>query len=303
MLSLFMAKRVGLILFALSLYTSAFAQDRPVWLEHYEVAKKQAAEQNKELLIYFTGSDWCPGCQRLDKEILNQAAFLTPAQHIFVLVKLDYPQTKEQPNEIKAQNAKLQAEFLNKHKLSGYPTIYLANAQGEPYARVGYREGGPSAYFRYLIFLTRARPMVNPGMEWLENLADAQVKAEYWGRDLLLYFAGSDWCRWCKKLEKQVLSQEMFQQNIPLEFVLVKIDFPRHRELASWIMDQNQRLKQEYTEHHQLEGYPTLYLATADGQPYAKAVYTRVSAQTYVDQLKELKEKHRQGLRVQQQSQ
>jgi len=62
----------------------------------------RAAAENKELLIYFTGSDWCPGSQRLDTEILNQEAFQTLAQRFFVLVKLDYPQTAEQKAEIRS---------------------------------------------------------------------------------------------------------------------------------------------------------------------------------------------------------
>ncbi len=302
MLSLLMAKRMSVIVLVLVLHITAPAQDQTLWLEQHELAKKRAAEQNKELLIYFTGSDWSPDCQTLDREILDQERFKTPAQHFFVLLKLDYPQTLAQTVEIKTQNSRLQTEFLNKHKLSGYPTIYLANAQGEPYARVGYRKEGPEAYFRHLVFLTRARPMVNPGTEWLESLADAQVKAGFWGRDLLLYFSGSDWCRWCKGLDERILSHEIFQQNIPLEFVLVKIDFPRQQEQTAWIIDQNQQLKYEYTEKHQLEGYPTLYLATADGQPYAKTVYSRTSAQIYVDRLMDLKAKHRERLRVRQQN-
>lgn len=293
------ARRAGLVMLLLCLHITALAQGQAAWLWHYETAKVRAAAENKELLIYFTGSDWCPNSRRLDAEILDQEAFQTLVQRFFVLVKLDYPQYKEQKAEIRAQNAELQREFFSKFRLSGYPTIYLADARGEPYARVGYRQEDPTAYLGHLLYLTRARPMVNPGLTWLEDLAEAQLKAEYWDRDLLLYFAGSDWCRWCRELEGQLLSHELFLMHIPPEFVLVKLDYPRSGEQSDWLMKQNELLKHEYTEQYQLEGYPTLYLVTADGQPYAKTVYTRVSAQTYVDRLLDLKEKHRERLRGQ----
>jgi thiol-disulfide isomerase/thioredoxin len=139
---------------ALSLATlgSAFAGGEG-WVTDFEAAKKAAAEGKKDLLLDFTGSDWCPPCMRLTKEVLGQKTFVDSAKEKFVLVELDFPRKKEIDPKLKEQNDKLQEEY----QITGYPTIMLCDASGKPYAKTGFRQGGPEAYMTHLSELQAIR--------------------------------------------------------------------------------------------------------------------------------------------------
>ena len=45
------------------------------WSNDYAASCKQAAEAKKDLLIDFTGSDWCGWCIKLNKEVFSHDEF------------------------------------------------------------------------------------------------------------------------------------------------------------------------------------------------------------------------------------
>jgi thioredoxin-related protein len=51
-------------------------------------ALAQAKAQNKLVLMEFTGSDWCPPCMKLQKEIFSRSAFQAYAQSNLVFLTL-----------------------------------------------------------------------------------------------------------------------------------------------------------------------------------------------------------------------
>lgn len=131
------------------LTVAMFAQEKvaDLWIQDFAKAKAQAKAEKKDLLIDFTGSDWCGWCIKLDKEVFSQAAFQASAPKSFILVKLDYPQNESLVTEdIRKQNAGLQTEY----SIQGYPTILLTDAEGRVYAQTGYQEGGPEKYNDHL---------------------------------------------------------------------------------------------------------------------------------------------------------
>lgn len=119
------------------------------WLTDFEAAKKKAAAEKKDILVDFTGSDWCGWCIKLDKEVFSTEAF--KAQKDFVLVALDFPRRKEIPADQKAKNEALMRQW----GVRGFPTIILTNASGEAYARTGYQAGGPEKYLPHLAELRK----------------------------------------------------------------------------------------------------------------------------------------------------
>jgi thioredoxin-related protein len=119
------------------------------WLTDLDAAKKQAAAEKKDILIDFTGSDWCGWCIKLDKEVFATDAF--KAQKDFVLVSLDFPRKKQLPADQKAKNEALAQAW----GIQGFPTIILATADGEPYAQTGYQPGGPEKYLAHLAELRK----------------------------------------------------------------------------------------------------------------------------------------------------
>jgi thioredoxin-related protein len=127
------------------LLVSAFAGEG--WLIDFEKAKAQAAAEKKDLLMDFTGSDWCGWCIRLRKEVFDTDEFKAQAPKKYVLLELDYPQDQSKVSDAtRAQNDKLQSQF----GIQGYPTIFLADSLGRPYAQLGYEKGGPEAYLKIL---------------------------------------------------------------------------------------------------------------------------------------------------------
>jgi protein disulfide-isomerase len=113
-----MKKIVLLFVLVLSGY-AAQAQDI-YWETNVDKAAQLAMKTNKPLLLFFTGSDWCGWCIRLQKEVLKTAEFANWAQENAVLVELDFPKRTPQQPEIQQQNSALQQMF----QVQGYPTIW-----------------------------------------------------------------------------------------------------------------------------------------------------------------------------------
>ena len=107
------------------------------WLTDMDAAKKEAAERKKNLMIEFTGSDWCPPCMQLRANVFSKPDFQKEAQKNFVLLELDYPRSKEQSAEVKAANQKLAEQY----GVTGFPTVVFADASGKPFG--GFVGGRP----------------------------------------------------------------------------------------------------------------------------------------------------------------
>jgi len=128
--------------------TSASSTEASVeWVTDFEAAKQKAAVEGKDLLIDFSGSDWCFWCKKLDGEVFSKPVFIEEAAKQFIFVMLDFPSDKSgQSEELQAQNKRLAEQF----GIKGYPTVILAKADGTQYAQTGYQEGGPEAYLAHL---------------------------------------------------------------------------------------------------------------------------------------------------------
>ena len=126
--------RVALAAVIFTLTGNAFAEEG--WLVSFEKAKEQAAKEGKPILMEFTGSDWCPPCKALHKNVLVKDVFKKEMPKHFILLKLDNPKDKsKQTEDEKEQYKKLSKEY----KVSGVPSIFLVDAGGKPFfKKVGY---------------------------------------------------------------------------------------------------------------------------------------------------------------------
>jgi thioredoxin-related protein len=116
------------------------------WTENISQAIEKAAEDDKDLLLLFTGSDWCPPCKKLEAEVLSNEDFQTEITKHFVLVKFDYPRNSDQDEMIAEQNKEWAAKF----GVDSFPTIFLVDQALKPYAIAGYEEGGFQNYLGLL---------------------------------------------------------------------------------------------------------------------------------------------------------
>jgi thioredoxin-related protein len=117
-----------------------------LWTDDFEAAKAQAKKEGKDLLVDFTGSDWCGWCIKLKAEVFDKEKFKTEAPKKFVLVELDFPQKKKLDEATKKQNDALQKQY----QINGFPTILLMDADGKVYAKTGYQAGGEEKYLAHL---------------------------------------------------------------------------------------------------------------------------------------------------------
>jgi len=127
----------------------AFADEEAgTWIADFDVAVSMAKEQHKDLLVDFTGSDWCGWCIKLHEEVFSHEAFLKPAQDKYILVALDFPRDPE----IKAlvPNPERNDELQAKYGVRGFPTVLLMTADGDVFGRTGYQPGGPEAYIEQM---------------------------------------------------------------------------------------------------------------------------------------------------------
>ncbi len=271
-----------------------YARDT-IWHQDMEEARKTALDTEKDILLYFSQFDKNPECQRLETEVLQTESFIKEAPRKFVLVQMDFSTSAEIPDPVKEQKERMRAEFTRKYGLSGYPTIYLMNPQGEVYAQTGYQEGGVKAYLDHLTLLSMTKPMIDPGSQWIEYIEIAMAKADYHKRDLLMLFTGSDWCPACLMLEREILSTSVFQEGVAKDFVLLKLNFPRSQSQPETLKRQNQYIQEVFSRRFQFQGYPTIYLADAQGNPYGKVGYSRISPQEFTDGLRDIKAQREKG--------
>ena len=117
------------------------------WLTDLPKAQAKAKAENKQVLLDFTGSDWCGWCIKFNKEVLTTPEFAEYAAKHLVLVEVDFPRKKEQSEDLKKANKALGS----KYKVDGYPTFVVLNQEGKEVGRqVGYSAGGPKAFIAKL---------------------------------------------------------------------------------------------------------------------------------------------------------
>jgi thioredoxin-related protein len=120
------------------------------WHTSMEKAMEISTKEKKPIMLFFTGSDWCGWCIRLQKEVFYKPEFVKWAKDKVVLVELDFPRRKQLDPALQQQNYGLQ----NALKVQGYPTIWFINAEKKEDGKVnlsqlgstGYVAGGPDAW-------------------------------------------------------------------------------------------------------------------------------------------------------------
>ena len=119
------------------------------WETNMENAVQVSMKTKKPLLLFFTGSDWCGWCIRLQNEVLKTPEFAAWAKENVVLVEVDFPRRSPQQPEIQKQNMELQQLF----QVQGYPTVWFSNPTKkdgkinlDKLGSTGYVAGGPSVW-------------------------------------------------------------------------------------------------------------------------------------------------------------
>lgn len=140
------------------------AKAKPIkWLNNYEGALNLARKEKKTIIVYFSGSDWEPFTQKLEKDVLTTDMFREWAASNVVLLQCDFARDKPSSGNIKSQNDRLKQRF----SIVKVPTFILMDSSGLPFARLGFDEaklrddegkGEPRAWIKILEETIKNRP-------------------------------------------------------------------------------------------------------------------------------------------------
>ncbi|KQS41771.1 thioredoxin family protein [Pedobacter sp. Leaf194] len=100
------------------------------WMGNFTEAQKQAKVTHKQILINFSGSDWCGPCIRLRKEILESASFEKYAASNLLLVRADFPRQKK--NQLSKEQIQLNESLAEVYNKDGkFPFTVLVDENGK----------------------------------------------------------------------------------------------------------------------------------------------------------------------------
>ncbi len=149
---------ISFLLIIFSFSVNAQKETGLTWYTDMTLATEAAVVAEKPLLLFFTGSDWCGWCHRLQREVFNTTQFNSWASTDVILVELDFPRNKVLPQNIMEQNQLLQQQFA----VQGYPTVWFVNVTKEdnkynmvPLNQTGYLAGGPD------VWINNAKSIIN----------------------------------------------------------------------------------------------------------------------------------------------
>ena len=117
----------SLALFAVASVT-AIAKPLDGWSTDLPAAMKQAKDSGRQVLVEFTGSDWCPPCIAMRKNVFSKKEFIDAASKQFVLVEIDLPKGDK---AVKEKNRPVAEQY----RIDGFPTVLLLTPDDREFGR------------------------------------------------------------------------------------------------------------------------------------------------------------------------
>jgi tetratricopeptide (TPR) repeat protein len=106
------------------------------------------------------------------------------------------------------------------------------------------------------------------GPEWLTDLDAARRQAAAQGKDLFIYFSGSDWCPWCLLFKRTILDKPAFTRYAARNLVLLQLDDPQRSAAPA-----NAAVRAALERKWRVYSVPKVILADAGGRAYAEVPY------------------------------
>ncbi len=99
--------------------------------------------------------------------------------------------------------------------------------------------------------------------QWTMDFDAAKELASEKKLPLLLNFTGSDWCGWCKLMDKNVFAQKPWQEFASSNVLLVTLDFPKDKSIVpEKYVKRNEELKNQFS----VRGFPTYVILDTNGE-------------------------------------
>lgn len=90
---------------------------------------EKAQKENKKILLYFSGSDWCAPCVKFKKQFIYTDQFKSFAEENLIVYNADFPRLKKNqlPSDTIQENESLADKYNNKGL---FPLILLLSNDG-----------------------------------------------------------------------------------------------------------------------------------------------------------------------------
>ena len=135
-----------LIISAFLIVNIGFSQN---WQANFEEAQKIATEQDKNIILVFSGSDWCAPCIKLDKNIWQSEAFIKEANEKWILVKANFPRKKA--NELAKEQTEHNRKLAEKYNTEGsFPLVVVLDKNGKVFGKMGFKNVAPEEYIKMI---------------------------------------------------------------------------------------------------------------------------------------------------------
>ena len=118
------------IFLSLLIVCSLNVQALEEWGSDFSEAQKKAKEEQKFILLNFSGSDWCGPCIQLKKEVFQSESFKLFAADKLVLLRADFPRLKK--NQLPKSQQEKNDLLAEKYNAEGkFPLTVLINSEGK----------------------------------------------------------------------------------------------------------------------------------------------------------------------------
>ncbi len=114
------------------------------WHLNYDKALKESKKENKNILVYFTGSDWCAPCKKLKSDFFETEDFKIASED-YILLYVDIPMNKDLLTSDQLAHNKALLPRLNKKNV--FPLFTIVDPKEQQLDKMsGYNMTGEIRY-------------------------------------------------------------------------------------------------------------------------------------------------------------
>ena len=147
-----MIKRLFLLTLLLCFLPKSYAQQ---WHTDLQLGLKEAAQQNKKVLLFFSVPERCEACNKLEQNIFKSPEFIEFASENYVLVKIDFSYEVQELTKDQLEKNLLIVEKYNKDGF--FPHVVVLNKEAKITKKMEvYTSETPEQYLSLLQKMTKS---------------------------------------------------------------------------------------------------------------------------------------------------
>jgi thioredoxin-related protein len=119
------------------------------WESDWSAAAALAKQNQQNVVLVFSGSDWCAPCIKLDKSIWQSPEFQEYAKDHWTMLRADFPRKKA--NQLSEDQKSKNAQLAEKYNKNGYfPLVLVLDPNGNILGQTGFKNISVKEYIALL---------------------------------------------------------------------------------------------------------------------------------------------------------